>query len=112
MSLIPSAFAAGSTAPAANGFNVMSFLPMIVIFVLFWFLLIRPQQKKAKLQNQMLSELQKGDEVVTASGIFGKVHKVVEQFVILEIAENVTIMIQKSTVAGKVEKGTISKTLL
>ena len=111
MSLIPSAFAAGSATPAAGGFNVMSFLPMIVIFVLFWFLLIRPQQKKAKLQSQMLSELQKGDEVVTSGGIFGKINKVVEQFVALEIADNVIITIQKSTVASKVEKGTLNKAL-
>ena len=109
MSLIPSAFAAGTAAPAAGGFNIMSFLPMIIIFVLFWFLLIRPQQKKAKLQSQMLSELQRGDEVVTASGIVGKIDKVVEQLVSLEIAENVKITIQKSTIAGKVEKGTLNK---
>ncbi len=107
MSLIPSAFAAGAAAPTAGGFNVMSFLPMIVIFVLFWFLLIRPQQKKAKLQSQMIAELQKGDEVVTTGGIFGKIAKVVDQFILLEVADNVTITVQKSIVAGKVEKGTI-----
>ena len=109
MSLIPNAFAAGGAAPAAGGFNIMSFLPMIVIFILFWFLLIRPQQKKAKLQSQMLSELQKGDEVVTSTGIFGKISKIVEQFVLLEIADNVIITVQRSTIASKVEKGTLSK---
>ena len=109
MSLIPSAFATGAAAPAAGGFNIMSFLPMIVIFVLFWFLLIRPQQKKAKLQSQMIAELQKGDEVVTTGGIFGKISKVVDQFILLEVADNVTITVQKSIVAGKVEKGTLNK---
>lgn len=108
MSLIPSAYAAGA-APTVGGFNIMQFLPMIVIFVLFWFLLIRPQQKKAKAHNQMVAELQKGDEVITNGGILGRVEKVTEKFIMLEIANNVTISIQKSTVSGKVEKGTIEK---
>ncbi len=109
MSLIPSAFAADSTTTAIGGMNVMSFLPMIVIFVLFWFLLIRPQQKKAKQQSQMLAELQKGDEVITNGGIYGKINKIVEQLVLLEIADNTNITVQKSTIAGKVEKGTLNK---
>lgn len=111
MSLIPMAHAAEAAgAQAAGGFNIMQFVPMIVIFVLFWFLLIRPQQKKAKQQNQMLAELQKGDEVITSSGILGTVSKVVEQFVQIEIADNVVISVQKSTIAGKLEKGTLAKT--
>lgn len=108
MSLIPSAFAA-TTSASSNQFNIMSFLPMIVIFVLFWFLLIRPQQKKTKDHNRMLTELQKGDEIVANSGILGKIAKITDQFIQLEIAENVVITIQKATVAGKVEKGTLSK---
>ncbi len=111
MSLIPSAFAAEpATAAAAGPFaNFMSFLPMIVIFVLFWFLLIRPQQKKVKLHSKMISELQKGDEVVTTGGILGKIEKITDQFISLEIANNVIINVQKSTVSTKIEKGTISK---
>lgn len=108
MSLIPSAYAAGISAPA-SGFNIMQFLPMIIIFALFWFLLIRPQQKKAKTHSQMLSQLQKGDEVLTNGGILGRVAKIADQFVLLEIANNVTISVQKSTVGAKVEKGTIDK---
>lgn len=101
-----SLFSTTATSGAANQFNPMSFLPMIIIFVLFWFLLIRPQQKKAKEHGKMVADLQKGDEVISNSGILGKIEKVTEQFIQLEIAENVVISIQKSTVGGKVAKGT------
>ena len=111
MSLISSAFAATTTSATTPnaGFNIMQFLPMIVIFVLFWFLLIRPQQKKAKALSQMVAALQKGDEVVTSSGILGRINKVAEQFVLLEIANNVVITVQKSTIGSKIEKGTLDK---
>ena len=108
MSLIPSAFAdTAAVATTKGGFDFMSFLPMIVIFVLFWFLLIRPQQKKAKLHNAMVAELQKGDEVITSGGIAGKIHKVDGAFIFLEVADNVIITVQKSTVGAKLEKGTL-----
>jgi preprotein translocase subunit YajC len=103
MSFISNAFA-DTAAPAAHASTqstIMSFLPMVVIFVLFWFLLIRPQQKKAKLHNQMISELQRGDEVVTNGGILGKISKVEDQIIHLEIADNVIIKVQKGTVTGK-----------
>ncbi len=109
MSLIPSAFAAGAPAGTVGCFNIMQFLPMIVILALFWFLLIRPQQKKAKAHSQMVAELQRGDEVLTSGGILGKVSKVADQFVLLEIANNVIISVQKSTIGTKIEKGTIDK---
>lgn len=111
MSLIPTALVAETVAPATSSgqFNFMSFLPMIVIFVLFWFLLIRPQQRKAKAHNKMLTELQKGEEVISSGGIVGKVVKVTDQFVLLEIANNVIITVQKSTIASKVEPGTLTK---
>jgi len=109
MSFISNAFAdaaapAASAAHATPQSTIMSFLPMIVIFVLFWFLLIRPQQRKAKLHNQMISELQKGDDVVTNGGILGKISKVEDQVVYLEIADNVIIKVQKNTVGGKIAK--------
>ena len=108
MSLIPSAFASTTgAATTTGGFDFMSFLPMIIIFALFWFLLIRPQQKKAKLHNLMVAELQKGDEVITSGGIAGKIHKVEDPFILLEVAENVIITVQKSTVGAKLEKGTL-----
>jgi preprotein translocase subunit YajC len=100
MSFFNMAHAAGAASNNAE-MNFMSFLPMIIIFVLFWFLLIRPQQKKAKLHNQMLSTLVKGDEVLTNSGLIGKIIKTDEQIVELEISENVIVKLQRSSVTSK-----------
>ncbi len=94
--------AAGGASP---GFE--QFLPLIIIFVLFWFMLIRPQMKRAKEQKKMLSELAKGDEVVTASGQAGKIVKIGEQFVSLEIAEGVITHVQKQAIQTLLPKGTI-----
>jgi len=85
----------------------MSFLPLIVIFVLFFFMIIRPQMKAAKAQREMIAALQKGDEVVTSGGIVGKVTKVTESFVSLEIAANTEITVQKQAVQSALPKGTI-----
>jgi preprotein translocase subunit YajC len=86
---------------------LMQFLPFIVIFVLFYFMLIRPQMKRAKEQKKMIDALQKGDEVVTSGGMLGKVTKVSEQYVSLEIAENVVVQVQKQTVQTVLPKGTL-----
>jgi preprotein translocase subunit YajC len=103
--LISSAWAA---APAAQQPDpIMSLLPFIIIFVLFYFMLIRPQMKRAKEQKKMIEALQKGDEVVTSGGVLGKVTKVSEQYVSLEIADNVVIQVQKQTVQTVLPKGTI-----
>jgi preprotein translocase subunit YajC len=82
------------------------FLPMIVIFVAFYFLLIRPQQKRQKAHNTVVGALQTGDEVLTAGGILGKVTAVSDHYATLEIADNVEIKIQKTTVSSVVPKGT------
>lgn len=103
--LINPAYAA-SPAPAA-GFELMSFLPMVVIFVLFYFLLIRPQQKRMKEQKAMLDAVAKGDEVVTNGGVLGRVVKAAEQYLTLEVAEGVELVVQRSAVAAKLEKGTL-----
>ncbi len=93
-------------AAAANpGFE--QFLPLIVIFVLFWFMLIRPQMKRAKEQKKMLTELAKGDEVVTASGQVGRVAKIGEQYISLEIADGIITHVQKQSVQTLLPKGTI-----
>lgn len=92
---------------AAGGLDLMGFLPMIVIFVLFWFLLIRPQQKKMKEHQKMLSEINKGDEVATQGGIVGRVTKAGDQYLAIEIANGVEINVQRGAVAAKLEKGTI-----
>src|SRR5438552_2116625 len=92
------------------GGDLVSFLPMIAIFVVFYFLLIRPQQKKAKETRAMLSALQKGDEVVTAGGIVGRISKLGDQYATIEIANGVEMNVQRAAVAQILPKGTI-KTL-
>ena len=92
---------------AASGTDLMTFLPMVAIFVVFYFLLIRPQQKKAKEQKAMLEALQKGDEVVTAGGIVGRIAKLTDQYATIEVAPNVEITVQRQAVAQLLPKGTI-----
>jgi len=104
MFLISNAYAGTG---AAGGFDLTSFAPMIIIFVAFWFLLVRPQQKRAKEVKLMLAALSKGDEVLTQGGFVGRITKINEQFVNLEIAEGVEITVQRAAVTSKLEKGTI-----
>ncbi len=87
--------------------SVMGLLPFIAIFVLFYFMLIRPQMKRAKEQKKMIEALQKGDEIITAGGLLGKITKVGDQFISLEIADNVTIQVQKQTVQTLLPKGSV-----
>ena len=103
--IISDAFAAPAAAQQPD--PIMGLLPFIVIFVLFYFMLIRPQMKRAKEQKKMIEALQKGDEVVTSGGVLGKVVKVGEQYVGLEIADNIVIQVQKQTVQTVLPKGTI-----
>jgi preprotein translocase subunit YajC len=87
--------------------GLMSFLPLIVIFVIFYFLLIRPQMKRAKEHRKLVSELAVGDEVVTNGGLLGKITKVGESFVTVELADNVQIKLQRHAVASVMPKGTV-----
>lgn len=100
---ISNAYAAD--AAAASGLS--SFLPFIIIFVLFWFMLIRPQMKQAKEHRNMLAALQKGDEVATTGGLVGRVTKVGDSFVSIEIATDTVVHVQKNTVQTLLPKGTI-----
>lgn len=88
---------------------LMSFLPLILIFVVFYFILIRPQQKKVKEHKQMTESLKKGDEVVTNGGVLGKITDVGENFVTLKIAENVEIKVQRQAVGSLMPKGTMKE---
>jgi preprotein translocase subunit YajC len=88
----------------------MSFLPIILLFVILYFLMIRPQMKRAKEQKTMIEALQKGDEVVTAGGMVGRITKLGEQYLTLEIAPNTEIVVQRSAVQVPLPKGTL-KTL-
>ena len=87
----------------------MSFLPLILIFVVFYFVLIRPQTKKQKEHQEMVNAREVGNEVVTAGGILGKIQEMNENYVQLEISENVTIKIQRQTISSLLPKGTIRK---
>ncbi len=100
---ISNAYAAGASASS----DLMSFLPLVVIFVLFFFMIIRPQMKQAREQRNMIAALQKGDEIVTSGGIVGKVTKVNENFVSVEIAANTEITVQKHAIQTALPKGTI-----
>jgi len=88
----------------------IGFLPIILMFVLLYFLMIRPQMKRAKEQKAMIEALQKGDEVVTAGGVVGRITKLGEQYVTVEIAPNIEVVMQRSAVQVPLPKGTL-KTL-
>jgi len=103
--LISPAYAQSTGGPF--GGDLMAFLPMVAIFVVFYFLLIRPQQKRAKETKAMLEALQKGDEVVTAGGVVGKISKISEGYAEVDIAPNVTITVQRSAISLMLPKGTI-----
>jgi preprotein translocase subunit YajC len=107
LSVLISPAYAQATGSAIPGGDLMTFLPMILIFVVFYFLLIRPQQKKQKELRAMLDALQKGDEVVTAGGVVGRISKLTDQFATVEIAPNVEISVQRTAVAQLLPKGTI-----
>jgi preprotein translocase subunit YajC len=90
-----------------GGFSLIGMAPIILMLVAFYFLLIRPQNKRAKEQREMLSKIAEGDEVATTGGILGKVTEVGEQFLTLEIASGVNIKLQKFQVAQVLPKGTV-----
>jgi len=106
--IISPAFA--QAAPAGGDAGLMSFLPIILMFVLLYFLMIRPQMKRAKEQKAMIEALQKGDEVVTAGGIVGRITKISDQYVTVEVAPNTEVVMQRSAVQVPLPKGTL-KTL-
>jgi preprotein translocase subunit YajC len=105
MSLINSAYAQAGAAPSGSG---VSQILMLVMFVaIFYFMLIRPQQKRAKETRAMLEKLAAGDEVVTSGGVLGKVSDIHENIVTLEIADGVRVKVQKAAVTQVLPKGTI-----
>ena len=79
--------------------GLMSFLPLVVIFAVFYFMLIRPQMKRSKEHKQLVSQLGKGDEVITNGGLLGKITDVSDSFVTLELADNLQIKLQRQAVA-------------
>lgn len=95
---------AGAADPT-GGF--MQMLPMILMFVVLWFLMIRPQMKKAKEHKALLAALAKGDEVVTQGGIVGKIVKVGDNYITVEIAEGTEVVVQKPAIGLVLPKGTL-----
>ncbi len=92
---------------ASSSGGLMSFLPLIVIFIIFYFLLIRPQMKRAKEHRKLVEELSTGAEVVTNGGLLGRITRVDESFVTVEFADKVKIKVQKHAIASVMPKGTI-----
>ena len=87
--------------------NLTSFLPIVLMFVVLYFLMIRPQMKRQKEQKSMMEALTKGDEVVTAGGVLGKVSKVTDAYITIEVAPGTEIMVQKVAVTVLLPRGTI-----
>jgi preprotein translocase subunit YajC len=109
--LISNAYAQAAGAAADPTGGLMGMLPILLMFVVLWFVMIRPQMKKAKEQQKMVSELAKGDEVITQGGIVGRIAKVGENYLSLEVADAkdgpVVMTVQKTAVGALLPKGTM-----
>ena len=103
--MISSAFAQAPAGGADGG--MMNILFIVLMFVIIYFLMIRPQMKRAKEQRQMTEALQKGDEVITAGGVLGRISKMGEAYVTIEIAPNTEVSVQKAAVQTVLPKGTL-----
>ncbi len=106
---ISDAFAEGAAAAGASqpGGGLLGMLPLLLIFVLFYFMLIRPQSKRTKEHKSMVETLSKGDEVVTNGGLLGRITDVGESFLTVRVAEGVEVKVQKQSVSALVPKGTM-----
>ena len=105
--LISPAYAQAAGAAADPTGGIMGFLPIILMFVVLWFLMIRPQMKRAKEHKAMVEALAKGDEVVTQGGVAGRIVKIGDNFVSVEVAPNVEITVQRQAVSTVLPKGTL-----
>lgn len=102
--LISPAYAQAAATPPNP---IMQFLPLIVLVVLFYFMLIRPQMKRNREHRDMLGAMAKGDEVLTSGGIAGKVVNITDAYITVEIADNVAVKVQKSSISSVLPKGTL-----
>ncbi|MBM4197572.1 MAG: preprotein translocase subunit YajC [Gammaproteobacteria bacterium] len=102
--IVEDAWAQGAGQPADP---LLSMLPLVLVFVVFYFFLIRPQTKRQKEHREMVAKLAAGDEIVTAGGVLGRVTELSEQFVEVEIADSVRVKVQRHTISAVVPKGTI-----
>jgi len=90
----------GAGGKGGSGGGLMMLLPLILMFAIFYFLLIRPQQKKAKMHREMLGRLKRGDRVVTSGGLHGRITGIDDQVVVMEISEKVRVKVNRSAVSG------------
>jgi preprotein translocase subunit YajC len=107
MDIISVAMAEAPAAAAQQPDPLMSFLPLILIFAVMYFLLIRPQIKRQKEHKKLVDALTKGDEVLTSGGLVGRVVELTDAFITVEVAEGTTIIVQRSAVTTVLPKGTI-----
>jgi len=109
--LISNAYAQAAAPAADPTGGLMSMLPIVLMFIVLWFLMIRPQMKKAKEHQKMVTELQKGDEVVTQGGMVGRIVKIGENFITIEVGTAkdapVEVTVQKQAVGALLPKGTL-----
>ena len=104
--LISNAYAQAADAADPTG-GLMQLLPMILMFVVIWFLMIRPQMKRAKEHKAMVEALAKGDEVITQGGVAGRIAEVGDQFIHVEIADKVQVIVQRQAISTVLPKGTL-----
>jgi len=107
MSLFISDAIAAAAAPAAQAEGSFSFIMIAAIFVLFYFMLIRPQNKRAKEHRNLVTKLQKGDEIITSGGMLAKVSHIDDQFIKATIADGIEISLQRNAVSSVLPKGTL-----
>ena len=87
----------------------MSFLPLVILFIAFYFFLIRPQTRRQKEHQKLVEDLQKGDEVVTSGGLLGRINEVADSYVKIEVAKGVEVKIQRAAVSTILAKGTLKE---
>lgn len=99
------AYAMGASGAEGQGNPIAAFVPLIVMFAIFYFLLIRPQQKKAKQHREVLGNLKKGDYVVTAGGLYGRIYSIADDVLTLEISDDVKVKANRNYIAGLADIG-------
>ncbi|MDE2253763.1 MAG: preprotein translocase subunit YajC [Betaproteobacteria bacterium] len=107
MNLISIAHAQGAAAQAGPESTLVSLLPIVVMFVILYFVMIRPQMKRQKDVKAMIEALAKGDEVVTTGGLVGRVTKVGDNYISLEVADKLEVQVQRSAVSTVLPKGSV-----
>lgn len=107
--LIPAAQAADAGAPSGGGLPGLDIFIIVAFALVFYFIVWRPQSKRAKEHRELVASISKGDEIVTNGGVIGKVNRIEDQYLVVEIAPNVEMKLQKGAVAAALPKGTIKQ---